>query len=124
MVDEARPIKSKLHPCFEWDDKRAAQKYRLHRARQLIGSIIEVKYTDKEKHPVKVFVNVKTEKNEQINQRYLTIDDALKNEESTSYIISVARNEMQHWIDTYNSYKALSDYVKSAKQIVIDMTNA
>jgi hypothetical protein len=44
VVDVAKSPKSPLHACFEWDDTKAAHKYRLVQARTIIRSIgVEVK---------------------------------------------------------------------------------
>lgn len=39
VVNAARPKSSPLHAFFEWDDKVAGDKYRLHQASQLIRSV-------------------------------------------------------------------------------------
>ena len=39
VLDAARDPSSPLHGCFEWDDGRAAEAYRLEQARELIRSI-------------------------------------------------------------------------------------
>lgn len=36
VVNTARPPTSPLHPVFEWDNKKAADEYRLHQARHLV----------------------------------------------------------------------------------------
>ena len=40
VVEESRPETAVLHPCFEWDDSVAAEKYRLQQANGIIRSII------------------------------------------------------------------------------------
>lgn len=40
VVDESRPEAAPLHPCFEWDDQAAAEKYREHQARKIMCCII------------------------------------------------------------------------------------
>lgn len=39
LVDDARPEQSPIHTFFDWEDASAADKFRTHQARQLIGSI-------------------------------------------------------------------------------------
>jgi hypothetical protein len=39
VVDEARPKTAVLHPCFEWDNKVAAEAHRLSQARLLIRTV-------------------------------------------------------------------------------------
>lgn len=39
IVDESRPPEATLHPAFEWDDERAAERYREVQARQIVRSV-------------------------------------------------------------------------------------
>lgn len=57
VVENARPKRSPLHPCFEWDDEAAAEEYRLFQARNLIHSIRVRDSEDSE--PKRVFVSIK-----------------------------------------------------------------
>lgn len=52
VVDESRPEDAPLHPVFQWDDKEAANKYRLIQAQQLIRSITIVVKSSDEQEPV------------------------------------------------------------------------
>src|SRR3972149_10762515 len=54
VVDWARRNRSSgLHSCFQWDDSRAAEQYRLWQARELIVSV-EVVYEDGKRRQVYV----------------------------------------------------------------------
>ena len=45
VVEAARDESSPLHECFEWDDGKAAHKYRVEQARDLLKRVkIEVEY--------------------------------------------------------------------------------
>jgi hypothetical protein len=39
VVEKSRPKDAPLHECFEWDGKKAAEKWRQHQARSIINSI-------------------------------------------------------------------------------------
>jgi hypothetical protein len=39
IVDESRPEDAALHPVFEWDDWKAAEKYRVHQASTLVRRV-------------------------------------------------------------------------------------
>lgn len=43
VVQEAKKPSSPLHPLFEWDDGKAAEQWRLHRARNLIRAVRVIK---------------------------------------------------------------------------------
>lgn len=45
VVDAASHQSSPLHSFFDWSDKSAAKKWRLHYARVLIGSIVPITYS-------------------------------------------------------------------------------
>lgn len=50
ILDKARDQSTELHKCFEWDDSVAAEKYRLHQARQVVCRLV-IKETIKENKP-------------------------------------------------------------------------
>jgi len=60
VVEAARDEDSPLHSSFTWDDGEAAEKWRVHQARNLIRVMVE--YIDVEKsEPSKVFVALRSE---------------------------------------------------------------
>lgn len=59
VVDESRPEAAPLHPCFEWDDCKAAEHYRQHQARNLINCVVTVQEA-KSAGPVEVRAYVHT----------------------------------------------------------------
>ena len=38
ILDKARDSKSELHKCFDWNDSEAAEKWRLHQARNIVAA--------------------------------------------------------------------------------------
>lgn len=58
VVEEARSDDSVLHRYFDWNNKDAAQKWRIVQARDLISAIVTVELGDKETLPVRSFVSV------------------------------------------------------------------
>lgn len=59
IVEESRPETAPLHPCFEWDNDAAADRYREYQARQLVCCIITTQETTKaEPIDVRAFVHV------------------------------------------------------------------
>ena len=40
ILEFARSENTELHKCFEWDDTKAAEKYRLQQARQIVCNLI------------------------------------------------------------------------------------
>ena len=59
VVKAARPTKSKLHGCFEWDNRKAADNYRENQARELLRKIVIV-YEDQKGNTdnIRAFVRI------------------------------------------------------------------
>jgi hypothetical protein len=58
LVDAARDPDSTLHTLFEWDDSKAAENWRRHWARTILGSLQHIEV--KEQPPVKSLFNIST----------------------------------------------------------------
>ena len=64
IVEDARPPESLLHPCFEWDDTKAADSYRLSQAGYLVRAIVTPYGEDEEEDVVRAFVSIQSEQGE------------------------------------------------------------
>ena len=62
ILEKAKDPNSELHKCFEWDDKKAAYKYRLQQARTIMCNLVFV--SDDEEDEVRTFYNLTFEKAE------------------------------------------------------------
>lgn len=58
IVEVARKASSILHRYFDWDDKTAAEKYRLQQARLLVCSVVTIEMDGDEITPVRSFVSI------------------------------------------------------------------
>lgn len=62
ILEKAKDPNSELHKCFEWDDKKAAEKYRLQQARTIMCNLVFV--SDDEKDDVRTHYALTFEKSE------------------------------------------------------------
>lgn len=60
VVEAARPKDATLHPVFEWDNKKAAEAYRINQARNLIRAVEIVTTTDGKESAAPVYVHIPT----------------------------------------------------------------
>jgi hypothetical protein len=75
VVNAARDEASPLHPCFTWDDSKAAEKQRLHEARLLIKCVrIECPETHRSE-PVYLSVRTDTAKGYMLASQIATADE-------------------------------------------------
>jgi hypothetical protein len=105
VVDRSRPKTSALHECFEWKDGVAAEEWRKQQARVLIGQIVRVNIESQEPE-VRAFVCVsyKTEEEKQQN-KYVSIDTALNDEEYRSQLFEKALEEIKYFQSKYRNLK-------------------
>lgn len=107
VVDDASSPKSPLHPCFEWDDDKAADAHRLWQARKLIGSIVVAEVNDEPlKRETRAFVHVAAE-----SPRYEPIQVAMRNQEMRDEIIDRAWREIKMWRARYAAYQEFAEIV-------------
>ena len=58
LLELSRAEDALLHKCFEWDDTKAAEKYRLKQSGEIIRNLVAVKISSRTVEPVRAFVSV------------------------------------------------------------------
>ena len=92
VVKAARPKRSVLHPCFEWDDSEAAEKFREWQARHIIRDVrLVIQYED-ERIITPVFVSVRKDDEERSYQRSV---DVLSDEDMTERVLEDAKRRLR-----------------------------
>ena len=81
LVEENRPETAPLHNAFEWNNEAAAENWRLHQARHIIGSLIVKR---EEKEPVRAYFKI-----ERTDTKYTHINAILKSEADTELLRGV-----------------------------------
>lgn len=88
IIERAKSKKSILNRYFEWEDTKAAEKWRLQQARNITGHIIEVVVIKGESVEEKAYFSVVTKNNE---TSYVSLSEAI----STSSYRKQLLNEME-----------------------------
>lgn len=99
VVEDARPEDSPLHPCFEWDDSEAAEKWRMAQARRLLASFEEVVIDERgieHRHPACVSVSVGREPSAYMNTRM-----AMSQPDTSAIVIAEAKAALAGWSRRY-----------------------
>lgn len=97
LVDESRPVTAPLHDMFTWDDSVAAEKYRIHQARNLIGSVrIVFKGSPEADQPkVRGFVHVPVKHGEDYEESgYINVIRASQDDFYREHRLSVLKQEL------------------------------
>ena len=107
VVSESQTPSAPLHSCFEWDDAKAAHKYRITQAQNIIRSIVVV---DEAKQPeTRAFVNVQRE--------YHPVSVVVRNPEKREILLQNALNELRWFERKYNTLQELSNVFAAIKEV-------
>ena len=85
LLDESRPEDAPLHKEFEWNDVVAAENWREHQARHIIGSILVIQ---EKSEPVRGFFKI-----ERSGNRYESIQTILESVDKTNLLLEEAFKE-------------------------------
>jgi hypothetical protein len=115
VVNAARPVASPLHSQFEWDDSEAAEKYRLHQARQLISVVVQYIGNDPSKEPVPVFVSLRSDRGQRGG--YRTIVSVLSDEGLRQQLLEDALAELETFRKKYGHLRELARVFAASRKV-------
>ena len=114
VLADARSPKSPLHNYFEWNNTKAAEKWRLEQAGDLIRSItVEVIKDNGDKEDVRYFFSVSSENSttSEPNAIYVSLNTIMTDADKRAEVITYAKRELQGWANRYQQYSELQDIV-------------
>lgn len=106
VLERARDEKSELHKCFEWDDSKAAEKYRTIQAGNVIRALYIV-HKDEETAPVRVLSKTSS-------SSYQPTRTFLTNENEYADLLKRALSELESF---KRKYETLSELESVFEQI-------
>ena len=106
---------SELYKCFEWDNTKASEKYRMIQATQIISSISFVIEEEEPPKKQKIYYSIKSEKQEA--RRFKNIKDILEDDEEYKALLNKAKNELEKCTNNYNDLIKKEDL----KEIIFDI---
>lgn len=109
FVDAARSEKSPLHKLLEWDDTKAAEKYRIHQAGVIICNLhVEMEDTP-EPVTVRAYMNVADDADNPTRRTgsFINVNDAFADEKKRSLILRVAIRELKELRQKYDTLTEL-----------------
>ena len=104
IVDMARDEKTELHKCFEWNDEKAADEYRLFQARQVVCHLV-IKQEDRPQEQTEVRFFYKAE----AGVGYTPSCTIVRNEDSYTQLLMRAREELLAFKRKYSMLEELSE---------------
>lgn len=118
VVDAARPDESPLHPCFEWDDVRAAELYREEQARDVIASVRVVTQNGTQQKIQRAYVNVVENVGGDEQRGYVPMARVLSDGDLYRQVCEQAAKDLKSWEDRYSEFETLARIGRSARERV------
>jgi len=106
VLESARSETSAIHPCFEWNDDVAAEKYRETQAGLLIRNLTVkmIETGEKQTEPVRAYVSIK----QSDSSEFISLQNVLKDDELTQKMLEQAKNELNAFAKKYSALQELS----------------
>jgi hypothetical protein len=119
VVEDAKDKGSPTHEYFEWNNKKAGEKHRLHQARLLLNSIkVKIIYDDNSEGEIRKFHNVKVKVQSDEKERgYVSLENVVKSKDFHSQILEQALLELRGWKQKYEQYSKLRPIIDAIKQV-------
>lgn len=123
VVDEARPEEAVLHPCFEWQDEVAAEKYREYQARNVIKNVVCVIPVGSDPRPTTAFVNVTVNKESNPQRQYVSTMIAMQDPDLKSQVMQNAINELNAFRKKYKELEELARLIPVIDEVTTELND-
>ena len=106
ILDASKKESAPLHNCFEWDDTKAAEKYRETQAAAILRNLTVTVETVEESTPktVRAFVKATEEKHS-----YISVISAMSNEKLRKSLLQAAFDELREFQRKYADLQELAE---------------
>lgn len=106
ILDASKKESAPLHKCFEWDDTKAAEKYRETQAAAILRNLTVTVETVEESTPktVRAFVKATEEKHS-----YISVISAMSNEKLRESLLQAAFDELREFQRKYADLQELAE---------------
>lgn len=116
VVQEAKDKNNPLHTCFDWNNSEAGEKWRIHQARLLMGSlVVQIEYSQPQS--IRAFVNLQTPE----RQSYYPITDIMDDNAKMQLVIDQLKKKLISVSAQLRIYERLKKYSEKIDQIVLEM---
>ncbi len=119
IVEDAKNPSTPYHHYFDWDNKTAGDEWRIHQARNLINSIMQIEVIHEESQPVLIrsFVSVSDEG----ERGYVPHAVIIKKPQLIDQVIETALVEAKTWKARYEIYRELSKISRAIDETIEEL---
>jgi hypothetical protein len=119
IVEFARSANTALHSAFIWDDSEAAERWRLHQAKQVIRAAVTLlARPDGGMVPVRAYVF------DARKATYAATAEVLKDEEATDALLRQMRLDVERVVGRYRRFASLAPHIAATLAALAPMDDA
>lgn len=116
VVEAARNKQSPLHDSFEWDNGRAAEKFRLIQAERLLRVHVVETTDNKSRKAVRVFVSLSGDRHP--GGGYRRMMDVLSDHQLRQQLLEDAKTEMNIFVEKYARVTELTEVLSVMRETI------
>lgn len=114
VVDKASNSDHPLHKHFEWDDSKAAEKYRLAQARQLIRVYVLMNNNDPKQRTIQAYVSLAGDRKRE-GGGYRKLEDVMGDKSLMAELRETFKKELDGFL---SRYECLENLVAKVREVV------
>ena len=117
LLELSRDENALMHKCFEWDDTKAAEKYRLKQSGQIINGIVVVAINDKPVEKIRAFASVTSRAHSETGV-FKAIARVFSEADSKKIMLENALMELEMFKKKYQTLTELEDVIAAIDDAV------
>lgn len=112
IVEAARDSGTELHKCFEWDDSKAAEKYRLQQARHVVCHLVIRETVAESRPPVRVYMQPSP------GSGYQPTKLIVRNQDAYQSLLQTAYRELSAFRNKYSTLSELEEVLDAIDRTI------
>lgn len=117
VVEESKSEDSVLHSIFEWDNKKAADSWRISQAQALIRNVVVTIEHEEVVCKVRAFVNSRESASDE--RSYIPINVAMNNDVAYADMLATCKRDMQNFINKYQVLSETRGIIKEMLKVMV-----
>lgn len=110
FLDSARSKKSPVHALFEWDNRKAGEKWRLQQAKNIL-SCLRIQIVNEGQNPIRTRAYINTVPGRD-NGRFLSIETAMSRVDTREGVLTRAKAELTSFTEKYRTLEELTGVIE------------
>lgn len=115
LVERERPEQAPLHECFEWNDARAAEEYRVDQARALVRSLVIIR--GETSAPAYVHVTITDADDDEEREGYIDVLSAMRNPRQRQQVLMEALEQLNGMRQRYADFQELAPVWRAVDEV-------